>query len=63
MLEFIGLLVTVFIVTMVVDASLSDDMDLVITNGKGKVIFEYHKHYDEKKDKKNKKDLKDGSDL
>ena len=63
MLEFIGLLVTVLVVTMVVDASLSDNMDFVITNGKGKVIFEYHKHSDEKNDKKNKKDLKDSSDL
>ena len=63
MLEFIGLLVTVLVVTMVVDAALSDDMDFVITNGKGKVIFEYHKHSDEKNDKKNKKDLKDSSDL
>lgn len=63
MLEFIGLLVTVLVVTMVVDALVSDDMDFVITNGKGKVIFEYHKHSDEKNDKKNKKDLKDGSDL
>ena len=63
MLEFIGLLVTVLVVTMVVDASLSDDMDFVITNGKGKVIFEYHKHSNEKNDKKNKKDLKDSGDL
>lgn len=63
MLELIGLIVTVLVVTMIVDALVSDDMDFVITNDKGKVIFEYHKHSDEKKDKKNKKDLKDSSDL
>ena len=55
MLELIGLIVTVLVVTMIVDALVSDDMDFVITNGKGKVIFEYHKHSDEKNDKKIKK--------
>lgn len=58
MLEFIGLIVVVIIVSFVFDAWLSDDVDFTITNGKGKVICEYHKHTDEENDKKNKKDLK-----
>ena len=63
MLEFIGFIVVVIIVSFVVDAWSSDDVDFTITNGKGKVIWEYHKHSDEENDKKNKKDLKDSSDL
>ena len=63
MLEFIGFIVVVIIVSFVVDAWSSDDVDFTITNGKGKVIWEYHKHNDEENDKKNKKDLKDSSDL
>lgn len=58
MLEFIGLIVVVIIVYFIFDAWLSDDVDFTITNGKGKVICEYHKHTDEENDKKNKKDLK-----
>lgn len=58
MLEFIGLIVVVIIVSFIFDAWLSDDVDFTITNGKGKVICEYHKHTDEENDKKNKKDLK-----
>lgn len=58
MLEFIGFIVVVIIVSFVVDAWSSDDVDFTITNGKGKVIWEYHKHNDEENDKKNKKDLK-----
>lgn len=58
MLEFIGLIVVVIIVFFILDAWLSDDVDFTITNGKGKVICEYHKHTDEENDKKNKKDLK-----
>ena len=58
MLEFIGLIVVVIIVSIVFDAWLSDDVDFTITNGKGKVIWEYHKHSNEENDKKNKKDLK-----
>lgn len=58
MLEFIGLIVVVIIVSFVFDAWLSDDVDFTITNGKGKVICEYHKHTNEENDKKNKKDLK-----
>ena len=63
MLEFIGLVVVVIIVSVILDAWLADDVDFTITNDKGKVICEYHKHSDEKNDKKNKKDLKDSSDL
>jgi hypothetical protein len=58
MLEFIGFIVVVIITAFVVDAWSSDDVDFTITNGKGKVIWEYHKHSDEENDKKNKKDLK-----
>ena len=58
MLEFIGFIVVVIIVSFVVDAWSSDDVDFTITNGKGKVIWEYHKHSNEENDKKNKKDLK-----
>lgn len=58
MLEFIGFIVVIIIVSFVVDAWSSDDVDFTITNGKGKVIWEYHKHNDEENDKKNKKDLK-----
>lgn len=58
MLEFIGFIVVVIIVSFIVDAWSSDDVDFTITNGKGKVIWEYHKHNDEENDKKNKKDLK-----
>ena len=58
MLEFIGLVVVVIIVSVIFDAWLSDDVDFTVTNGKGKVIWEYHKHSDEENDKKNKKDLK-----
>lgn len=58
MLELIGLIVVVIIVFFILDAWLSDDVDFTITNGKGKVICEYHKHTDEENDKKNKKDLK-----
>lgn len=58
MLEFIGLIVVVIIVFFILDAWLSDDVDFTITNGKGKVICEYHKHTDEENDKKNKKNLK-----
>lgn len=58
MLEFIGLIVVAIIVYFILDAWLSDDVDFTITNGKGKVICEYHKHTDEENDKKNKKDLK-----
>ena len=58
MLEFIGLVVVVIIVSVVFDAWLSDDVDFTVTNSKGKVICEYHKHNDEENDKKNKKDLK-----
>jgi hypothetical protein len=63
MLEFIGLVVVVFIVSFIFDAWLSDDVDFTITNGEGKTVWEYHKHSNEKNDKKNKKDLKDGNDL
>jgi len=55
MLEFIGLVVVVIIVSVVLDAWLADDVDFTITNDKGKVICEYHKHSDEKNDKKIKK--------
>ena len=58
MLEFIGLIVVVVIVSFIFDAWLSDDVDFTITNGKGKVIWEYHKHSNDDHDKKNKKDLK-----
>lgn len=58
MLEFIGFIVVVIITAFVVDAWSSDDVDFTITNGKGKVIWEYHKHSDEENDKNNKKDLK-----
>ena len=58
MLEFIGLIVVVFIVSFIFDALLSDDVDFTITNGENKVIWEYHKHSNEEKDKNNKKDLK-----
>ena len=58
MLEFIGLIVVVIIVSFLLDAFISDDVDFTITNGEGKTIWEYHKHNDEKDDKKNKKDLK-----
>lgn len=58
MLEFIGLVVVVIIVSVVFDAWLSDDVDFTVTNSEGKVIWEYHKHNNEKDDKKNKKDLK-----
>ena len=58
MLEFIGFIVVVIIISFVVDAWSSDDVDFTITNGKGKVIWEYHKHNNEENDKKNKKDLK-----
>jgi hypothetical protein len=58
MLEFIGFIVVVIITAFVVDAWSSDDVDFTITNGKGKVICEYHKHSNEENDKKNKKDLK-----
>ena len=63
MLEFIGLMATVIIVSFIMDAWLSDDVDFTISNGEGKTIFEYHKHDKQKDDKKNKKDLKDSSDL
>ena len=63
MLEFIGLMATVMIVSLIMDAWLSDDVDFTISNGEGKTIFEYHKHDNQKDDKKNKKDLKDSSDL
>ena len=63
MLEFIGLMVVVIIVSLIMDAWLSDDVDFTITNSNGKTIFEYHKHDKQKNDKKNKKDLKDSSDL
>ena len=52
MLEFIGFIVVVIIAAFVVDAWSSDDVDFTITNGKGKVIWEYHKHSDEENDKK-----------
>ena len=52
MLEFIGLIVVAIIVYFILDAWLSDDVDFTITNGKGKVICEYHKHTDEENDKK-----------
>ena len=58
MLEFIGLVVVVIIISVVLDAFVSDDVDFTITNGEGKTIWEYHKHNDEENDKKNKKDLK-----
>ena len=58
MLEFIGLIVVVIIVSVIFDAWVSDDVDLTVTNSKGKVICENHKHNDEENDKKNKKDLK-----
>ncbi len=58
MLEFIGFIVVVIIAAFVVDAWSSDDVDFTVTNGKGKVIWEYHKHSDKENDKKNKKDLK-----
>ena len=63
MLEFIGLIATVIIISLIIDACLSDDVDFTITNGEGKIIFEYHKHDKQKNDKKNKKDLKEDSDL
>lgn len=52
MLEFIGLVVVVIIVSAVFDAWLSDDVDFTVTNSKGKVICEYHKHSNEENDKK-----------
>ena len=55
MLEFIGLIVVIFIVSFIFNALLSDDVDFTITNGENKVIWEYHKHNN---DKNNKKDLK-----
>ena len=55
MLEFIGLIVVVIIVSVVFDAWVSDDVDFTVTNSKGKVICEYHKHNDEENDKKIKK--------
>ena len=58
MLEFIGFIVVVIVISLIVDAWSSDDVDFTITNGKGKVIWEYHKHSNEENDKKNKKDLK-----
>lgn len=58
MLEFIGLVVVVIVVSVVFDAWLSDDVDFTITNNEGKVIWEYHKHSNKENDKKNKKDLK-----
>lgn len=58
MLEFIGLVVVVIVVSVVFDAWLSDDVDFTITNNEGKVIWEYHKHDNKENDKKNKKDLK-----
>lgn len=58
MLEFIGLIVVVFIVSFIFDAWLSDDVDFTVTNGKGKIICEYHKHSDEEKAENDKKDLK-----
>ena len=55
MLEFIGLIVVVFIISFIFDAWLSDDVDFTITNGEGKTVWEYHKHSNEKNDKKIKK--------
>lgn len=58
MLEFIGLVVVVIIVSVVFDAWSSDNIDFTITNGEGKTICEYHKHSNEENDKNNEKDLK-----
>lgn len=58
MLELIGLIVVVIIVSVIFDAWLSDNVDFTITNGEGKTIWEYHKHSDEENDKNNEKDLK-----
>lgn len=58
MLEFIGLIVVVIIVSVIFDAWSSDNVDFTITNGEGKTIWEYHKHTNEEKDENNEKDLK-----
>jgi hypothetical protein len=56
MLEFIGLVVCVIVISLIVDAATSDDVDFEITLG-GKKVFEYHKHNEDKKQKCDKKDL------
>ena len=58
MLEIIGLIVVIIIVSVIFDAWSSDSVDFTITNGEGKTIWEYHKHSDEENDKNNEKDLK-----
>lgn len=58
MLEIIGLIVVIIIVSVIFDAWSSDSVDFTITNGEGKTIWEYHKHSDEENDKNNGKDLK-----
>lgn len=58
MLEIIGLIVVIIIVSVILDAWSSDSVDFTITNGEGKTIWEYHKHSDEENDKNNEKDLK-----
>lgn len=58
MLEIIGLIVVIIIVSVIFDAWSSDSVDFTITNREGKTIWEYHKHSDEENDKNNEKDLK-----
>ena len=58
MLEFIGLVVIIFVAIKVWDMLHEDDIDIVITID-GKIVFDYHNHTTYEKD--NKKDKEENN--